>query len=420
VDVDRIIVSSSLVLIAERLGQLEIDQNALATFLRLGFFLGDDTPFKSIRSFPPGAWLAWSASGCQLKSGTIAPARATLSRDHVRDAYIELFRDSIRQCDASGITALPLSGGRDSRHILGELHVQGRLPQVCLTVSRYGDPSDQDISVAKRLAVEVGSAHVTLPSDGGFDAAEEEKNRVTGFCADEHGWLMPASRYLKQTSVSTIFDGIGGDVLSAGLFLEPLFAKLYADGRLRQLALELLSRGGGEAALAEASVEVYATDRAIERLTSELGRFVDYPNPLTAFYFWNRTRREIALSPYRVLGLGRQVFCPYLYEPLVDVLLALPPDMTIGKTLHDEVIAKAYPQFAGIPYAAPPPRRATWQARREALSVLVAVRRDTFWRKSHLIPRLGIAVARGKCSLNLGRILYAVHLQRFLAEPLVP
>ena len=47
----------------------DLDYEALAVFLRLGFFLGEDTPFRAIRVLPPNAVFEWSAGALRLENG---------------------------------------------------------------------------------------------------------------------------------------------------------------------------------------------------------------------------------------------------------------------------------------------------------------------------------------------------------------
>jgi hypothetical protein len=95
--------------------------------------------------------------------------------------------------------------------------------------------------------------------------------------------------------------------------------------------------------------------RAVERLTRELATHLDAVNPIASFYFWNRTRREIALAPY---GLQRatRTFAPYLDHDLFDFLCSLPPELTLDRTLHTETIATAFPAYAGVGYEQPAAR----------------------------------------------------------------
>lgn len=60
-------------------------------------------------------------------------------------------------------------------------------------------------------------------------------------------------------------------------------------------------------------------------------------------------------APFAILRHRRQtVFAPYLDPDLSSFLAGLPPAVTFSRQLHAEVIAKAYPKYAGIPYAGRP------------------------------------------------------------------
>ena len=68
-------VSTSIVELLKSGVSRELDDSALAVFFRLGFFLGEDTPFSQIRTVPPGATLRESAGSWQIDS----PGLPTLS-----------------------------------------------------------------------------------------------------------------------------------------------------------------------------------------------------------------------------------------------------------------------------------------------------------------------------------------------------
>ncbi len=61
----------------------ELDDDAMALFLRLGFFVGGDTPFRAIRA--------------ALPPPPDAPAPNTLTRPQLADALLDLFRAAIRR-----------------------------------------------------------------------------------------------------------------------------------------------------------------------------------------------------------------------------------------------------------------------------------------------------------------------------------
>jgi hypothetical protein len=65
-------------------------------------------------------------------------------------------------------------------------------------------------------------------------------------------------------------------------------------------------------------------ESAEERLIEELGKFREWHNPVTAFYFFTRTRREISLYTFSMLMDDVDVLCPYLDTDVVNFLMGLP------------------------------------------------------------------------------------------------
>jgi asparagine synthase (glutamine-hydrolysing) len=337
----------------------DLDEPALAVFLRLGFYLGEDTPFRAIRALPPNATLEWQDGRLHVSGHRAAPRPQPLSRSAAIDGYVDLFRAAIARRLVDDDVAVPLSGGRDSRHILLELCRVRRKPRIAVTMRVFPPRSGDDAAVAAQLAATLGVAHVVLPRCTTWLDAEVRKNRRTGFCADEHAWILPLADYLRGR-VRCAYDGIGGDVLSSGLFLSAERLALFDAGRIEQLAVHLLSRR--EVYVARLLRSQWAArlgrDVAVARLARELARDVDAPNPVGSFFFWNRTRREIALSPYRVLGAGVEMLCPYLDHDLYDFLAALPAASLLDRGLHSDTIRRAYPEYRDLPYAPP-----TWVPR---------------------------------------------------------
>lgn len=350
---DGIAVSPSLIQLLEAGVNRSLDYQALAVFCRLGFFIGDSTPFRSIRQLPAGGRLLWHDGRLQVRGERPMPRTATLTRDEAIDGYISLFHDAIRQTKpASEPFAVPLSGGRDSRHILLALHHIGHLPQECITVRQppgYWAAPNKDAALATVIAEAVGVSCHILDAGDRWVEAERRKNLLTHLCADEHNWFMPLREYI-DGRWPRIYDGIAGDVLSAGLFLTPQRHALAEAGRFRDLA-ELLCREGFLVSLLRRGAR-RSMDRetAVEAVAAEIANHADAPNPVGSFFFWNRTRREIALSPCSILGTVARVETPYLAPPLVAFLSSLPAAMLMDGQFHTDTIARAYPAFAHLPY----------------------------------------------------------------------
>lgn len=333
----------------------ELDDAAIAVYLRLGFYIGDDTPFKAIRAVPPGAVMSWDARGFRLEPGDLRfkSNGGSLSRSAAVKAYGEIFQTAVGRfiTGENERVALPLSGGRDSRHILLALLKENRKPHACITVMPIPPKPDVDARVASEVTRSFGIDHVVLPQEKRLFGNELVRTRLTNFCADEHEWILPLRDYLQTLPFTSLFDGIGGGVLSAGAFLTEERLRLYEKGELRKLAEVIL---GPEAHLAEMiRPELYAKwsrPSAVDHLIAELERYRDRPDPVGQFYFWNRTRREISTSCWGILNESRHVFAPFLSRNVYDFLANLPASYFLDRSFHTEAIARYYPAHANLPY----------------------------------------------------------------------
>ncbi len=84
-DKQRVAISESLETLVAECRLREIDFDALAVFLRLGHFIGDDTAFSGVKVLSPGSRLVWEAGRFELRiadfpprvaSGTVSPSIA--------------------------------------------------------------------------------------------------------------------------------------------------------------------------------------------------------------------------------------------------------------------------------------------------------------------------------------------------------
>ena len=345
-----IAVSSSIAKLVELGFGDEFDVDSFSLFLRLGWFVGDATAFRSIRAVPPNATLTWKNGDLNISSAGIIKARSkTVKRDDAVRTYGELFQRAVESSlPEDGKIVLPLSGGRDSRHILFALSAAGRPPDVCLTALHFPPKSNEDSRKAANLCAAVRVDHQIVKQPASRFDAERQKNLLTGFIADEHSWYMAL---VPHTPGSVCYDGIAGDVLSAGLFLNEQRLHQFEQQKLEELAEEIMGPEGYlPAFLTAKAYKTFCRERARNYLVDELHRHTDAPNPVGSFFFWNRTRRSISMSTFRLLGEGARLVMPFIDDDVFDYLTCIPARTFLDHSLHSETISATYPQFSYIPY----------------------------------------------------------------------
>jgi hypothetical protein len=396
---DEICISPSIRTLVHRGAPTALDEAGLAVFLRAGFFLGEDTPFQAIRALPPNTVFSWE-NGRLLVTGTwpvVAPK--TLSRSAATDEYIALFRASIkRRLPRDGHFIMPLSGGRDSRHILLELLDQGQRPASCVTVRHFAPRSDDDARLAGEVCTALRLPHLVLDQPRSRLRAEMRKNELTSFCSEEHAQMVVLADYLRGKT-STVYDGIAGDVLTTSHYTTTKTLPLYRAGRFTDLGLiycaheHILTRLLTPDFLARVPLEL-----ALERLAMEFPRHQDAANPISSFRLANRMRRQIAPAPHGIYREIAHVYCPYLDQDLYDLLASIPGEMLLDHRFHEDTVRRAYPAVSDIPFEGGhhPERRDPARTRRLAAELgiwLVRHGRSRLVRMPSLFARCAASLA---------------------------
>jgi hypothetical protein len=287
VERDRVILATSLEGALRAGAPAAHDDDALAVLLRLGYLVGDDTPFRDIRRWPPAAALDLAGPEPVLRGGPEVAAPNPLARTRAMEGYVELFRAAIERDLPDEPFLHPLSGGRDSRHILFALVEAGAAPTATLTVRHQPPKPDEDARIAALVSERLGLEHRLLDQPERRVAAELRKNELTDFATPgSHSWWIPLVDYLDGYD-GVLFDGYAGDVLSMARYLDPEELRLYREGDVSALALRML---GGERSVGgmftRPTRRRYGTERATARLEAELTLHLDAPNPVRSFRFW--------------------------------------------------------------------------------------------------------------------------------------
>lgn len=345
-----------------------LDEAALAVFHRIGFFIDDETPLRHVRTLPPGGALRWEMGRLTLRDRPVAPRAQAISRKDAVDGLIAHFAASVGRIleSAPDPLHLPLTGGRDSRHILLEMLRQGRRPDKCVTVHHNGREMPPEALAARAICERRGVAHDVLGYTRPRIADTVRTLRLTSLCADEHAQMLPLYDYF-LTRPGAVVDGVAGNTLTEADSDAAETSRMAEAGRYEAIAQRLIDghsavishnhwrRGAGPLFSPEMD------DMARTRIAAAIERHSGAPNPVQLFRYLNRMRREISLVPQAILSSAERVYSAYLDTDLVDFCLSLPLCVTQDMQLHNDAIATAFPEDADVPFLegfkAPPSRR---------------------------------------------------------------
>jgi len=334
------------------------DRRALAVFHRMGIFVGNDTPLAHVRVLPPGGALRWDGRGPAHVTGAGAiPREQAIGREAALEGMIAHFRAAVARAlaDCPGPFFVPLSGGRDSRHILLEVLHQGRRPEACVTFHHNGATFNPEARAARALCARLGLAHDVLGHARPRLADAFRALVMTGLCADEHAQMMPLHDYFLDRAGAS-FDGIAGDILTNPDDSAERYMGLARRGDYKAIAEDMIAGHGrvisqpgwgrGAGPIRSPGMDEEARDH----VAAAIARYDAAPDPYQMFWMFHRTRREINFVPQAILSGADRVFCPYLDPDFAGFCLTLPYAVTRDRQLHNDVIARAWPEVADIPY----------------------------------------------------------------------
>lgn len=354
---DGIMLSTSPIQLIALGANPDRDETALMVFHMLGWYVNEDTAFRHIKVLPPGGRLTWRNGKTSIGSAERTTAAISISREQAIAEYARLFSNAVRSCwDAvDGKMVIPLSGGRDSRHILLESVRQGIPPDHCVTYSPLFEAGiDPEWECANRVTTQLGIRHVKIKTLQSRFSEQLETIYLAHLGSDEHVQCLAARRYLVGMNCT---DGIAGDSLSRNKnFTDPPKSQLMRDGMEPSLVAQMLmeidriNQTSLAARLSSLKSELAgSTEAARQQIALCLQQYRQAADPYPHFLFWSRTRREISLVPSAILGTAKAVFCPYLDPALANFCLSLPSHVTADAKFHDHIIQKSFPELR-LPY----------------------------------------------------------------------
>ncbi|HET8551466.1 MAG TPA: hypothetical protein VFM97_03185 [Gammaproteobacteria bacterium] len=242
--------------------------------------------------------------------------------------------------DAPANTMLTLSGGDDSRRILAWLLDHDIRPEVFTVPEVLPDGTEYESGIVSRLCRLAGLRGWKVYPRTAEDRAlvRQCRNLLADYQSDDHLFCATLALALKRCKKSN-FDGIGGDVALAALYVKPQY----------------LEQDGDEAFLRDylpAAPNGLLPNVRVDRLREKCLRLLrthDTPNRFSYFILRQRTRRKISLATHAYQADTMESLCPYLDRQVLRQALSLHPREKIGTRLQARLLDGFTHNFAGVP-----------------------------------------------------------------------
>jgi asparagine synthetase B (glutamine-hydrolysing) len=351
---------------------LALDAGSLPTFLRLGYVPGTATLWEGVDLLPGGAEIEVGPHGWREVSRRsfaaevdrarwVGAPRAVLVAEGVR-----LFREAVERAFDRKDPVVPLSGGLDSRAVLGVL--SELVPASHVQTVSWGIPGGLDFELGGRVARAAGTRHLAL--DLGDVSFHPDRLREIAVLTDANTDLFQPVVWLALRAVYGAdvawWTGFAGDGVGGG-FWQPDGPESAAMGRY----------------LAHESRPLHWTlpgevDDARDGALADRGRkYVGAMSSDEAVWFENHVERYTA---HHLFPRGFDVRSPFMDDALMRFFFEIPPELRKDKALFDEILVASCPRLFALPttgygykLAGAPLRHAAWKVGQLARKSLVRV-----------------------------------------------
>jgi len=310
----------------------EMDRDAIAEFLAIGYFIGTKTWFRGVNLLPPATVLRWKVEERSIKQFRYwhwKQEHGSVGNESPADVASELaqrFTAAVEtRSTGPGSLGMHLSGGRDSRAILAaipESHLDN------FNTITFGILDSEDVRIARQVArsrrinhtvFEIGANNWLAPRIEGVWHSD-------GCVSIKHMHSWPFQEDIKQL-FDTNLSGAGGDGIFGG-------GHLFDQANLLAYARKL-----GLGPESQPNVRL-----AFEEYFSELG-------DSHALYVEHRIRRFSLNSAQLAKRVGIQWRFPFLDNELQEFLYSVPIKERQSGALYNRMLLSAFPSlFRSIPW----------------------------------------------------------------------
>ncbi len=331
-----------------------LDGQALGDVLVVGYPLGERTLFEGVRALGPLTTASWDAARrWRLERvpdtlDTSVPAEPEAAIEALDVALADATTAAL--ADFEGRTALPLSGGLDSRALLGYARRHGPL-----STFSYGHGHSWDQRFGKRLARVAGTRHRSVALGPDYMARLGPRLvYTTEGQASVHAAHVGCLSVELARRPTVALSGFLGDHLT-GAHLNWVQAEANSVAEEARALFDRHYRFGFDEAGLEAILQPqWATAARQVTFDTFLSCYQDAPTPVERADRVDRVLRQRRFVAYQLAVLGQVAVTrvPFADRRVCAALRSWPPEWRRGQRLYLELLRQRHPDLAEVPWSA--------------------------------------------------------------------
>lgn len=340
--------------------QKEINWDAVSTFLHFGYILGEETFIKDMYCLSSASELDYELSNNQIEVRRYWYPSYT-SKDMPYDEALEklhqLLKKSIEEKSFPNNKIInPISGGLDSRLILGILHKHfARSKNIEILPVTYAQKFSQEYKIAKKVCKKLNiPGHILIEIEPSKIVGHFEKSvwLTDGFAQMNNAHLLLFKDYF-DLNWDFVFNGIyGGPTNYAALY----YQNYHIDNSftLEEKVNDIQQRVALKSDIYTSVITNKDFKDSVlninELIKKEFQKFENvsdiFANQRDAFFIENRMRRGIVQGAIYKFFWEEQL--PLSNYDLYDFYLKIPPSYKLERKLLKDLIKTYYPDLARI------------------------------------------------------------------------
>src|SRR5262245_53677054 len=347
-DGDQLVFASEVKALLQVVGPQEFDWESFADFFYIGHMMGQKTLFKHIQALDSAQILTYSNGNLHKSKYYDFTRTPVIDREEVStQKLVALFTEAVRRrVTNTGPNALLLSGGFDSRFILGVLHnlaADLRIISLEHATERQGADGKLALLLANCLRLNCDYRRTRKHFKTSTDCLKVFYI-LDGMVPTWELFIGEIYPEL-ENGLGTIWDGLALDVALGGSHQIPGGTQKNVPHFIaKRLTNRLILR------LILTPQYFYALDaRFMPNLQHAIAAIPDSENQFLYFLLKNRTRRRISINAYQLFASKAEPMTPATDMDFMDYVLSISSDLKLNHKTYIGMLRKTFPLLTTIP-----------------------------------------------------------------------